>query len=147
MIAQDSQHIIQHYADLFGQLRPELLSELETVIADDIVFSDPFNLTYGSEKFIGIFAHMFNVMDEPQFEILDVSFSDRAGYIKWQMSGQVKRLRQIPINITGVSEIILNENGEIAAHYDHWDSASQLLRYIPIAGIPVRWVMRLFRIN
>lgn len=143
----ESQHPIHNYALLFSQLTPDNLSGIADLLSDEIVFSDPFNLTRGRDKFIRIFQHMFDVMENPKFEILDLSFSSRAGYIKWRLTGKVKRWRRISINITGMSEVINDEAGRITAHYDHWDSASQLLVFIPIIGLPTLWLLRLFRLK
>ena len=143
----ESQHPIHNYALLFSQLTPDNLSGIADLLSDEIVFSDPFNLTRGRDKFIRIFQHMFDVMENPKFEILDLSFSSRAGYIKWRLTGKVKRWRRISINITGMSEVINDESGLITAHYDHWDSASQLLVFIPVLGLPTVWLLSLFRLK
>ena len=146
MVAQN-QNPIHEYASLFARLTPDNLTELSGMVADNIVFSDPFNLTYGRDKFIYIFEHMFKVMDSPKFEILDTSISDRAGYIKWRLTGKVKKWHKISIDIIGMSEIINDETGVITAHYDHWDSASQLISLIPVFGLPTRWVLNLFKLK
>ena len=143
----ESQHPIHNYALMFSQLTPDNLSGIADLLSDEIVFSDPFNLTCGRDKFIRIFQHMFDVMENPKFEILDLSFSSRAGYIKWRLTGKVKRWRLISINITGMSEVVNDESGLITAHYDHWDSASQLLVFIPILGLPTVWLLSLLRLK
>ena len=142
-----NQSFIKKYASLFEELTPEKLTELEKMVSDDIVFSDPFNLSTGKEKFIGIFSHMFETMIRPRFEILDLSYSDRSGYIKWRLTGHIKRWNSFSLDITGMSEIISDGNGKITAHYDHWDSASQLLIFIPIFGVPIQWLLKMFRVN
>tara|TARA_B100000575_G_scaffold286760_1_gene283967 strand:+ start:638 stop:1078 length:441 start_codon:yes stop_codon:yes gene_type:complete len=142
-----NQVYIKKYASLFEELTPEKLTELKKMVSDDIVFSDPFNFSHGKEKFIGIFSHMFENVIRPRFEILDLSYSDKAGYIKWRLTGDIKRWNKFSLNITGMSEIISDEYGNITAHYDHWDSASQLLIFIPILGVPIRWLLKLFRVN
>ena len=142
-----NQSCIQNYATLFAELTPEKLIDLEKMVSDDIVFSDPFNLTQGSDQFIRIFSHMFKVMRTPKFEILDLSYSERAGYIKWRLTGDVKRWKSFSINITGMSEIVIDARGKVTSHLDHWDSASQLLIFIPILGAFSRWLLKLFMIK
>ena len=90
---------------------------------------------------------MFKVMDSPKFEILDTSISDRAGYIKWRLTGKVKKWNKISIDIIGMSEIINDETGVITAHYDHWDSASQLLAKLPLIRSLLRPILRLFSVR
>ena len=139
--------LIYEYAHLFSQLTAENLSDLRKIVSDDIEFSDPFNTTYGKTKFIAIFSHMFEVMADPKFEILDLSESQKASYIKWRLTGKVKRFRFIKINIVGISEVKANAQGKITAHHDHWDSASQLLTLIPVLGFTTRLLLKMFKLK
>ena len=140
-MSSQNETFIQNYASLFAELTPEKLTELEKLVSDDIVFSDPFNLTHGRDKFISIFNHMFDVMRSPKFEILDLTYSDKSGFIKWRLTGQIKRWKSFSIDITGISEIITDGDGKIIRHYDHWDSASQLFIRMPILGFLIRCLL------
>ena len=117
------------------------------MVSDDIEFSDPFNTTYGKTRFIAIFSHMFEVMIDPKFEIMDLSESQKASYIKWRLTGKVKIFRLIKINIVGISEVKANAEGKITTHHDHWDSASQLLTLIPIIGLTIRLLLKMFKLK
>ncbi len=139
--------LIYKYAHLFSQLTAENLADLSKMVSDDIEFSDPFNITYGRKKFIAIFSHMFEVMADPKFEILDLSESQKAGYIKWRLTGKVKRFSSIKINIVGISEVKVNAEGKITTHHDHWDSASQLLSIIPFIGLTTRLLLKMFKLK
>ena len=138
---------IYKYAHLFSQLTADNLADLSKMVTDDIEFSDPFNITYGKTKFIAIFSHMFDVMLDPKFEILDLSESQRASYIKWRLTGKVKRFSLIKINIVGISEVKANSEGKITTHHDHWDSASQLLTLIPVLGLTTRLLLKMFKMK
>ena len=146
-MSSQNETFIQNYASLFAELTPEKLTELENIVSDDIVFSDPFNFTHGRDKFISIFNHMFDVMRTPKFEILDLTYSDKSGYIKWRLTGQIKRWKSFSIEIIGISEIITDEDGKIRRHHDYWDSASQLFIRMPILGVIIRWLLNLFRVK
>jgi len=99
---------------------------------------------HGRQEFIAIFAHMFEVMDRPAFAILDIAASGQAGYIKWEMTGYLKSRPSFSVKLVGMSELIFDENGLLLAHHDHWDSAHQLLRHIPVGGWFVRKLLGLF---
>ena len=135
------------YAELFGNLTETNLSELRAMLHENVVFTDPFNWLTGPDAFIHVFEHMFSTMDEPTFDILDICWSQNAGFIKWHMTGRVKSAKTMPINITGMSEISLDDQGLVLAHHDHWDSASQMLVHLPYIGWIVRRMMRLFEIR
>ena len=134
------------YADLFGALTPDKLDELGRMLSPDVVFTDPFNVIKGSGRFIAVFEHMFEVMLEPRFHIEDISASDRAGYIKWRMTGYLKKKPDFSIDIVGMSEVTFADDGMLSCHIDYWDSASQLLSRLPVAGCLIGKLMRLFEV-
>ena len=144
-MTSDKRQKIAAYAELFGRLRPEDLPALQEMLAEQVVFQDPFSRLVGPEGFISVFAHMFEVMDAPAFAVLDIAYSDEAGYLKWRMTGRVRRLPALPIAITGMSEVRLDAKGQIIAHLDHWDSASQLLVHLPFLGRLVGWLLGRFK--
>jgi steroid delta-isomerase len=141
----DKRQKIAAYADLFGRLRPEDLPGLREMLAEQVVFQDPFSRLVGPAAFVSVFEHMFEVMDEPAFAVLDIAFSDEAAYLKWRMTGRVRRLPALPITITGMSEVRLDAKGQVIAHLDHWDSASQLLVHLPVLGRFVGWLLGRFQ--
>ena len=134
----------QAYARFFEEMTPEKLGTMEHYLSDDIIFTDPFNTTHGPDAFIATFKHMYAVMKNPRFEILDVSASEKAGYIKWRMTGALKSFPSFRVNLKGVSEVHFDTVGLVTAHFDHWDSAHQLLAKLPAVGWLVRRLMRLF---
>lgn len=144
MTTKQIRELTTAYAELFGSLTPARLENLLALLNKDIVFMDPFNRIDGSNKFLAIFEHMFTVMAEPRFHIEDVAVSKSAGYIKWRMTGHLKRKPTFNVNIVGMSEVVFDKDGMLIRHIDHWDSASQLLSQLPVAGWFVRRLMRLF---
>ncbi len=134
----------QKYAALFACLSPNNLTVLEASLSEKVVFIDPFNRVEGKQDFVAIFEHMFEVMRAPKFIIEDVAISPNAGYIKWQMTGELKSRPSFQINLVGMSELVFDENGLLVLHHDHWDSARQLLSNIPGAGFFIRKLLMLF---
>ena len=132
------------YARFFAEMTPETLDNMKHLLADDAVFTDPFNTLHGSDAIVAMFIHMYAVMNNPRFDILDVAASEKAGYIKWCMTGALRSRSSVQINLTGMSEIHFNAAGMVTAHHDHWDSAHQLLAKLPAIGWFVRRMLRLF---
>ena len=134
----------QDYARFFSEMTPETLGSMKNFLGDGVIFTDPFNTLYGPDAFVAIFNHMYAVMRNPRFEILDVTASEKAGYIKWRMTGALQSLPSFQIDLKGVSEVHFDSVGLVTAHFDHWDSAHQLLAKLPAIGWLVRRLMRLF---
>ena len=47
----------------------------------------------------------------------------------------------------GMSEVHVNPQGLICQHIDHWDSASQLIRHLPVIGVIIRPILKLFQLK
>ena len=143
--------IIERYAAAFAALAPETLDDLMVTLSPRIRFTDPFNDVTGHEAFRAIFTHMFETCESPRSHILDIAHgtddSGRRGYLRWRMSGRLKSWPHTSLDLEGMSEVDVDEDGLIAAHIDHWDSASQLLARLPVIGTLLRPVLRLFRVR
>ena len=135
------------YARFFEEMTSETLGSLKHFLDDDVVFIDPFNTLHGPDAFVDVFKHMFAVMNNPSFEILDVAVSEKAGYIKWRMTGVLKFRPSFQIDLTGMSEVHFNATGLITLHFDHWDSAHQLLVKLPFIGWFIGRLLRLFTLK
>ena len=138
---------LQAYARFFAEMTPETLGSMKHLLADDVVFNDPFNSLHGSDAFVAIFTHMYDVMENPRFDILDVAASEKAGYIKWHMTGALRVRPSFHIDLIGMSEVHFNDAGLITTHCDHWDSAHQLLAKFPVIGWLVRQLLSIFAIQ
>ena len=134
----------QAYARFFEKMTPETLGSMKQFLADDVVFTDPFNTLRGPDAFVAIFTHMYAVMKNPRFDILDVAVSEKAGFIKWRMTGELQSRPSFQLDLTGMSEVQFNDAGLVTAHFDHWDSANQLLAKLPVVGWLVRRLLTLF---
>ena len=143
--------IITRYADAFAALKPENMAALMATVSPDIRFTDPFNDVQGREAFRAVFEHMFATCEAPRFHIIDIARpSDGAGdraYLRWRMSGKIKGWPHTSLDLEGMSEIHVGEDGLVTLHIDHWDSASQLLSRLPVIGAVLRPALRLFRVR
>ena len=134
----------QAYARFFEKMTPETVGSMRRFLAHDVVFTDPFNTLHGPDAFVAIFTHMYDVMKNPRFDILDVAVSEKAGFIKWRMTGELRSRLPFKLDLIGMSEVQYNDAGLVTAHFDHWDSAHQLLAKLPVIGWLVRRLLTLF---
>ena len=133
------------YARYFEAIAPDTLDDLAQMLAQDVVFIDPFNRLEGRDQMVGVFAYMFETMTAPRFEVLDVATSADRAYLKWRMTGSVNAAPKMPFDITGMSEVVFDETGKVMLHHDHWDSASQLLVHLPYIGWITKRISGLFQ--
>ena len=136
----------KNYAKAFAELTPETLDCLCAMVNDQIYFSDPFNDVAGKDNFRAIFDHMYTVCDNPSFDITDIAHSAKASYLHWRMTGKLKSWPHTKLDFEGITEVRCDADGLISHHIDHWDSASQLLQYLPVIGLFTRTIRRFFKL-
>ena len=133
------------------------LDDLDRLLADDVLFKDPFNDIRGRDAFVKIFQSMLNDFNNLSIVVThcapqDPSYRSGAeiaaqtetttGFIRWRMSGQLVRLKNRDFDVTGVSEVRLNDRGEVVAHIDYWDVAQGLYESFPVIGPILRRLRR-----
>ena len=143
--------IIDRYAAAFAALTPETMDDLLATVSPQVRFTDPFNDVTSRAAFRAIFTHMFATCEAPRFHVLDIAHGTQTGshraYLRWRMSGKLRSWPHTSLDFEGMSEVHVGDDGLIAAHIDHWDSASQLLARLPVIGALLRPVLRLFRVR
>ena len=127
------------YAAYFESLTPDRLNELEELCAPEIRFRDPFNEVIGVAALQRVFLKMYEDLDEPRFQVDDVAFSGAIAYLRWRMT--FRKLNR-DWEIVGMSEVRFDDDARVAAHFDHWDAASQLYEKIPLVGAVIRILKR-----
>ena len=140
-------HPVDDYVLAFATLKPNNADDLYDLVANDVFFTDPFNVIHGKDDFRRIFDHMFETCTDPRFTISDVAHSDKASYLRWQMTGKLKSWPYTNLLFDGMTEVHVNKQGKITKHIDHWDSASQLMRHLPVIGSIIRPILKLFQLK
>ena len=124
-------NIITRYIRFFETLSPETLDSLRWLLAEDAVFSDPFNKAKGPDEIMTVFRHMFDKCRDPSFTVNEATGHDDVFYLRWIFEfGAADNRRKIE----GISRVSVNERGQITEHSDYWDPAKQLYETIPVLG-------------
>ena len=132
--------------EMFQTLEPSGLSDLEKFYSQDAVFRDPFNAVQGREAIRGIFAHMFDALQEPHFVVHDRMLDGEQVFLTWSFYFKIKGFDGSKMQvIEGSSHLRWSLTSEgvwkIDLHRDYWDAAQELYEKFPLLG----WVLRLMR--
>ncbi len=144
---------VLRYAEFMEAVPAGIPPALDSFVTADIHFRDPFNDTYG-------IAHYQRVLHDMRKQIAGLHIvvthaalsparrpSDSArGLLRWEMSGQLVALRNRYWQVSGCAEIVLADDGRVAAHYDHWDAAGQLYEQFPVVGTCLRALRRRLKV-
>jgi hypothetical protein len=112
------------------------LGQLQDIAVADVQFRDPFNDVTGLAWVQRLLEHTRRQVSALCFIVHDTAWSGTTAYVRWTMTGRVRVIGDW--RVEGVSEIRFAEDGRVAAHIDHWDSASQFYGRLPVIG----WLLR-----
>ena len=114
---ENNKEFVKKYISAYESLSINNLDTLKNTFTNDIEFEDPFNKVNGKEAVIKIFSEMFEKIDNPKFQILELSYAQNFDqkltiYLKWILNGKFKRNKK-SFAIKGVSEVRFNDQGKV----------------------------------
>lgn len=123
----------------FETLRPESLLNLELIYCEQARFKDPFNDVIGLDRIHRVFAHMFDTLDAPRFEVLHTMTQHDRAWITWHFI--IQRKGDL-LCIHGATQLQFAPDGRVLTHRDYWDPAEELYARLPVLGPLVRWLTK-----
>lgn len=136
---------LKSYVAFYETLTPETLDRLDSVVAADVVFQDPFNDIQGRDAVRRLFDDMFARLDAPTFEILGsavLSHGQRRGVIHWRFSAGMPS-RSWRLDFEGTTIVTFDIDGLCVSHVDFWDPSVPVYEKVPVLGWCVRRVRSL----
>lgn len=128
----------QAYRDYLEALTPDGLSGLDSFVATDVRFADPFNDVRGADCMRRILEDMFAVLSNVVFRVHAMGLDGDRALMAWTLTAM---FRGRHVTLEGMSAIRFNAEGRVAEHIDHWDSATQFYMRLPVIG----WLLSLVR--
>ena len=119
------------YRTYLETLTPESLAEISAYVTDDVRFKDPFNDTRGVDAMSRVFRHMFENVEDVNFDIHEMLAEGSVCLMAWRFGG---RLSGKSWNFDGTSVIRFAEDGRVAEHVDHWDAGRDFYERLPLIG-------------
>lgn len=124
------------YCRFWQGLTADTLDGVDTFMAPEIRFRDPFNDVRGLDRVKALFAHLYSMLAEVSITVDDIALSGPVAYLKWRFVYRLKSGQRF--EIVGMSEVHFGPDGKATAHLDHWDAASQFWEQIPVIGFVLR---------
>lgn len=129
------EHAIERYIDWLQTLKPGAAHRIKAFAARDVAYRNPFHNIHGVDETAAVFDNMMAGMNELKYRVFDhgVSTEGRSVYLRWDMAffmhGEAER--QV---VSGMTELMLDHNGRIAAIVDFWDPVTQIYMKRGLAG-------------
>lgn len=129
------------YCALLSDLSRDRLQSLAALCAEDIVFKDPFNETVGIDAYLRVLTKMFDDVESHSFTVTGRAGTGRSHYLHWLFRARL-RSNGMPLDIEGMSEVTVDENGRISRHVDYWDVGRDFYERLPVVGRLIAWIRR-----
>ena len=122
------------------------IDSFRSIYDDKVSFKDPFNKVDDIASVYGIFAHMYQNLDNPRFVINEYMDKENIIYVKWDFLFAFKGKKD-ENSFEGVSRLVLNEQGKVISHIDYWDAAEHMYEKMPLVGSLLRFIKRKIAIS
>ena len=127
----------------FENLSPADVATIGQFYAPQARFKDPFNEVVGVPAIQGIFAHMFEALEQPRFVVTGRVVQGQQCFLTWDFLFAFKDFHKgVTQTVRGASHLVLDEQGLVTLHRDYWDAAEELYEKLPGVGSLMRWLKR-----
>lgn len=127
----------------FENLSPADVAAIGRFYAPQARFKDPFNEVQGVPAIQGIFAHMFEALEQPRFVVTGRVVQGQQCFLTWDFLFVFKNFeRGVTQTVRGASHLVLDEQGLVSLHRDYWDAAEELYEKLPVVGALMRWLKK-----
>lgn len=133
---------VERIAQVFSALTPDRLDTLAQIYHPAARFEDPFQTVRGLPAIEAVFAHMYQRLGEPRFEVRRCLEHGSDCVLLWDFVFRLQGPRSPLHRLAGASHLVLDDDGLIVDHVDHWDPARGLYEHLPVLGPLMRWVRR-----
>ena len=128
---------LEKLLDNDGEFNEEGIRNLAGVYHENVKFRDAIQSLEGRDAFIDMNLRMIKNMDV-EFELLNVAESPGCIFQSWNMIMHTKGLFKGTMVLNGATELVLDEDGMVIAHTDHWDLWGSVWDGTPLKGL-YRW--------
>ncbi len=131
---------IEKYIYLYENLSQELIDQMDAYVLPDIDFKDPFNQVTSLSSLQAILRKTLEDVKNPKFTITQTWHHQDSYILKWRFTGEVSILGTW--DLTGLSEIYTDQQGNISKHIDYWDASEGFYMKIPFLGPILRRIRK-----
>ena len=136
----DYRALAEAYARAHGDMTLSSVDDVMALCADNVLFHDPFNDTVGKLQLRHLFVDMFASAKDPRTEVLALFGGRKQWIIKWRFTAGLPVIGDI--DVQGLTELTLDDDGRVASHIDYWDSGPAIYGRLPVVGAIVRSVRK-----
>ncbi|MEE4166166.1 MAG: nuclear transport factor 2 family protein [Desulfocapsaceae bacterium] len=134
---------MQHFLNVYQELRLDTIETLAEIYSDDIHFIDPAHEIKGLPALRTYFSRLYENINHIHFDFRAPLHIQDTAYVQWCMTFSHPRLksgREIPVD--GASFLKFKADGKVCYHRDYFDLGSMLYQHLPVIGTIVKTINR-----
>lgn len=132
---------VERLVVFFEALSPATVAQMGDFYATNVFFKDPYNEVHGLVEVQRIFGHMYAVLHEPRFVIVDRVTGNGQCFLSWNFQFRFKSFRPAQNQLVhGSSHLKLDASGLVCYHRDYWDTSEEVYEKLPLLGGLMRWL-------
>lgn len=141
--APSTEDAVTRVIAFFENLSPADVATIGQFYAPQARFKDPFNEVVGVPAIQGIFAHMFEALEQPRFVVTGRVVQGQQCFLTWDFLFAFKDFHKgMTQTVRGASHLVLDSQGQVTLHRDYWDAAEELYEKLPVVGALMRWLKK-----
>ena len=135
--------VLNQFKDIYQTLDKTNIDTIESIYADNILFSDPFHQVKGLPQLKKYFFELYLNVESIDFEFGESISQGDSFFIQWTMKLTHPKLNnKKPFDVPGATYLKVNSNSEIIYHRDYFDAGVMLYERLPLFGSLIRWIKR-----
>ena len=140
--SDEEKKAIHRFKEFYRVFSEEKISgEVKTLYRDDAYFRDGFREVRGIDAIEKYFVSSTEAFLECTFDIQDVAVHEGNYYFRWVMTLVLRRSKDEPIQVVGMSHVRFDERGKIIFHQDYWDTGI-IYEEAPVLGRLITWIRK-----
>lgn len=135
--------ILSQFKDVYQTLDKTNIDKIDSIYADNILFSDPFHRVEGLSELKQYFSELYLNVESIDFQFGESISQGDSHFIQWTMRLTHPKLNnKKSFDVPGATYLKVNDNAEIIYHRDYFDAGVMLYERLPLFGRLIRWIKR-----
>ena len=121
--------------------KPPTTKQWSKYYEDDVIFSDPTQVTNGLVAYIDAQNKLIKRCDDISLESHSIAINGDVGFVEWTLGLKIMKKQFI---YPGTTKLVFGKTGKIKEHRDYFDFCGPTFGPVPILGSFIRWLYGLF---
>ena len=131
------------FLETYQNLSSSNIESICQVYREDIRFIDPAHEINGIKELMKYFSALYENVDSIAFLFFNPSWSEKNGYVRWEMSYTHNRLNKgLPIRVHGTTYLEFDDNSKVYFHRDYFDIGEMVYEHIPVLGQGIGFIKK-----